>query len=192
METATIFDLLAALLEYPGEDYRARAAACAPALERVQPDAATLLAEFSRRIAALSTEELQELYTQTFDLDPANSLDVGWHLFGENYARGEFLVKMRRLLRRFALAESTELPDHLPHALVVLGRMDPQEAGEFAQACVFPALEKMRAGFKDKDNPFENVLTAMARLLESRFACVPLENSPAAPQLRVLNAGGAQ
>jgi nitrate reductase delta subunit len=187
MQGAAIYDSLAGLLQYPGEDYGQRAARCTQALAQVQPDAAPLLGEFCRRIEGLSTERLQELFTQTFDLDPTCSLEVGWHLFGEQYERGEFLVRMRQELRRHGLAESTELPDHLTHALAVLGRMELDEADTFAAACVFPALDKMRAGWEGKDNPFENVLEAIAHWLEGRHVRPPAENLPAAPVLRVLD-----
>ncbi|MBI3669601.1 MAG: nitrate reductase molybdenum cofactor assembly chaperone [Acidobacteria bacterium] len=190
METHTIYDQLAALLEYPGEDYVQRIERAAQVLAEAQPAAAGLLRSFQEQIRGSSTEELQALFTSTFDLDPVCSLEVGWHLFGEQYERGVFLVKMRQQMRRFALAESTELPDHLTHVLAVLGRMEPEEADEFAAACVHPALDKMRAGLGGKNNPFENVLEAIARLLESRHARGAEENRPAAPVLRVLDARG--
>ncbi len=190
METHAIYDQLAALLEYPGEDYVQRVERAAQALAEAQPAAAALLRSFQEQIRSSSTEELQALFTSTFDLDPVCSLEVGWHLFGEHYERGVFLVKMRQQMRRFALAESTELPDHLTHVLAVLGRMEPEEADEFAAACVHPALDKMRAGLGGKNNPFETVLEAIARLLESQHARGAEENRPAAPVLRVLDARG--
>ncbi len=200
MEATDMFDLLAGLLQYPGEDYHERTARCvraeaaAFAAEVPTPCVGTrpapLLAEFSRRIGKLSTEALQELYTQTFDLNPLCSLEVGWHLYGENYDRGAFLVKMRQQLRRFGLRESSELPDHLTHALAVLGRMEGEEAGEFAVACVLPALAKMRAGLngpsEECHNPFAYVLEAIARVLQSRHAHMPLTNRRNAAVLRVL------
>ncbi len=190
MEAATLYDLLAGLLEYPREDYFERVALC---LEAFQGSEAThaLLDEFARRIAGLSTEELQELYVQSFDLNPGGSLDVGWHLFGENYERGAFLVKMREQLRRFSLPESSELPDHLGHVLAALGRMEPEEGAEFAAGCVFPALDKMRAGLGRKENPFAIVLESVVRLLESQHPR-PAESLVGTPALRVLNDGGLE
>ncbi len=185
-----IYDQLAALLEYPGPDYRQRVERAAEALANAQPEAAALLRSFEEQIRGSTTEDLQALFTSTFDLDPVCSLEAGWHLFGEQYERGVFLVKMRQQMRRFALHESTELPDHLTHVLAVLGRMEREEADEFAVACVHPALDKMRAGLAGKNNPFENVLEAIARQLESRHARAAAENRPAAPVLRVLDARG--
>jgi nitrate reductase assembly molybdenum cofactor insertion protein NarJ len=188
METSSIYDSLAALLVYPGADYHQCVARAVDALTSVDPGDAALLDHFAMQIRDLSTGALQELFIQTFDMNPVRSLEVGWHLFGENYDRGTFLVKMRQQLRRFRIAESGELPDHITHVLAILGRMSAGEAEEFAVACVFPALEKMRAGFDDKKeaNPFQDVLNALAGLLRGWYGDVLLETAAAAPALRVL------
>ena len=39
--------------------------------------------------------ELEELYAATFDSSDDCALEVGWHLYGEAYQRGVFLVEMR-------------------------------------------------------------------------------------------------
>ncbi len=166
MEPTGLWDRLGALFRYPGEDYLEVARGCHQALRTMAPEAAARLAPFLDRLRDLPTEARQELYTATFDLNPACAPEVGWHLFGENYERGAFLVKMRRQLQRFRLGEAGELPDHLSLALAVLGRMPAEEAGEFATACLLPALGKMRASLAGKDNPFEAVLEAIMLLLE--------------------------
>jgi len=187
MQTAELYDLLAAVVNYPGEDYARRVARCVEALAGLHPQSAVALGRFRDHIAPLSVEELQERYTRTFDMDPNCALDIGWHLFGENYDRGTFLVRMRQELRRHALAETQELPDHLTHVLAVLGRMAPDKADEFAAACVLPALEKIRAGLAGKDNPYKDVLDALAGLLGSRHNCLPEETLAATGVLPVLN-----
>lgn len=181
------FDLLAGLLRYPAEGYASEALHCCEAFAANGPEIAIPLGEFLEQTRGLSLEDLQALYTTTFDLDPVCSLEIGWHLFGENYERGEFLVKMRGELRRLGIAESTELPDHLTHALEALGRMEPQEAASFATACLFPALDKMRAGMEGKSNPFENVLLAVARLLEFRYPRPKPEALTAGSAFRILD-----
>jgi nitrate reductase molybdenum cofactor assembly chaperone NarJ/NarW len=190
MKGANEFDLLASLLGYPGEEYLSKAVLCLEALAESDPEAAVPLGEFLVQTRNFSVEELQELYAATFDLDPACSLEVGWHLFGENYERGEFLVKMRGELRRLGIAESTELPDHLSHALAALGHMEPQAAADFATACLFPAVDKIRAGLKGKANPFENALSAVSHVLEHRYPRPDPETVPAEPAFRILNSGG--
>ena len=190
MTEANEFDLLASLVGYPGEEYLSKAVLCLETLAESDSEAALPLGEFLVQTRSLSLEDLQELYAATFDLDPACSLEVGWHLFGENYERGEFLVKIRGELRRLGVAESTELPDHLTHALTALGHMEPQEAADFATACLFPAVDKMRAGLKGKSNPFENALLAVSHVLERRYPRPDPEPAPAEPAFRILNSGG--
>jgi nitrate reductase delta subunit len=189
MPQAEKLDSLAALLRYPDESYFRSAQICQGALRGVPSDILALLENFCRRISSLSTEELQELFTQTFDLNPVCSLEVGWHLFGEQYERGEFLVRMRQQMRRFGVAESTELPDHLTHVLSVLGRMEQEEAEKFASACVYPALDKMRAGLAEKDNLFEVVLELIARVMENHYER-PAELAVQTPALRVIQERG--
>ena len=164
-----IYDALAELLKYPAARAPGVDASFAPG------EAGSLVDSFLRDTASLTLEQLQELYVRTFDLNPVCSLEIGWHLFGENYERGEFLVKMRQEMRRYGVPESTELPDHLTHVLPVAGRMAPEEANEFIVAFVLPALEKMRAGLAGKNNPYEKVLAAIGAVFESNHASALLE-----------------
>jgi nitrate reductase molybdenum cofactor assembly chaperone NarJ/NarW len=183
MQPPNIYDALAAVLSYPGEDYPARvqeAVLAAPA------ELAPQLQTFAMGLAGQSTLELQELYTVTFDLNPVCSLELGWHLFGENYDRGLLLVRLRGLLRQYGIAESVELPDHLSHALLLLGRMDEDARREFAIAIVLPAIGKMLDAFREKQNPYEKVLTALKTELRSLCPGVPIFIPQQEPVLRIL------
>lgn len=145
---------LADLLEYPDEHYHTAVEACR-----------ALAPEFADTVANLSTSDLEELFTRTFDLNPVCSLEVGWHLYGENYSRGDFLVTMRQHLRCLGIAESHELPDHLTHVLRVLSRMDALEAEAFANAYVVPALQKMVTALEGKKNPYDGLLKVVRSFL---------------------------
>jgi nitrate reductase assembly molybdenum cofactor insertion protein NarJ len=113
----------------------------------------------------------QELYVQTFEFNPACTLEIGWHLFGENYERGEFLVRMREQLRRHGIGESTELPDHLTHLLPLIGRMERADAAELAGQFILPALGKIRDALKD--NPYRTTLAAIEEKLEADYPNAP-------------------
>jgi nitrate reductase assembly molybdenum cofactor insertion protein NarJ len=113
----------------------------------------------------------QELYVQTFEFNPAGTLEIGWHLFGENYERGEFLVRMREQLRRHRIAESTELPDHLTHLLPLIACMEHGEAAQFVGEFILPALTKIRSAIHD--NAYELVIAGIAEKLESDFPDAP-------------------
>jgi nitrate reductase delta subunit len=186
MKSQEIYDQFAALFEYPGEDYAVRVSRCAAALVDVQPDAAASLTAFFVQICGSSAVELQEQFIQTFDLNPDCSLELGWHLYGENYDRGTYLVKLRGLLRRLGVPETHELPDHISHALELLGRLPETEAEEFAVACVLPALQKIRTKLK-AETSFHPLIESVAVLLGGRFAYVPQESMTGTAVLPVLN-----
>lgn len=190
MPGANEFRMLAGLLRYPNESFIADAIETCASLAAIEPGLAAPLREFLDRTRGLSVEDLQALYTSTFDLDPICSLEIGWHLFGENYERGEFLVKMRGKLRNLGIVESAELPDHLSHALEALGRMEPEDAADFAAACLFPALDKMIAGIQGKANSFECVLAAAQQFLSVRFERGEPAMAAPEPAFRILDSEG--
>ena len=171
MRNMDTYDALATLLTYPGEDYGEQVALCISALPPV-PGAEVV--RFAADIDGFSTDQLQELFTQTIDRNPLCSLELGWHLFGENYERGLLLVRMREELRRAGIEEGTELPDHLTHALRLLGRMEHERAADFAAAILLPALMKMLVAVRDKNTPYEHVLLALAATLRGEFPEIPL------------------
>jgi nitrate reductase delta subunit len=175
MNTET-YDLIATLLAYPSDRTRQTLDRCRTRLRSEVPDAVAPLDRFAEQTSSMTTEALQELYTQTFDLNPTCSLEVGWHLYGENYARGEFLVAMRQTLRRLNVTESTELPDHLTHALAAFGRMDTAEAGRFGPEFLRPALEKMLQG--PKGGPYAAVLEAIHAAIRAVCPAAPARDEP--------------
>lgn len=159
----TLFDELGELLRYPGADYLSRLdRACA---ESEPDESRALLQQFRAQAAAMSPQELQELYTRTFDLSPLCSLEVGWQLYGEDYARGSFLVYVRSKLREHGLAERGELPDHLANVLPLIGRLPREQAEEVREGAALPALRKMLQPFADKPNPYADLLRAVAGAL---------------------------
>ena len=94
------------------------------------PEAAKAAADFGAFAEQHELWEVEEAFTRTFDVNPTCALEVGWHLFGEEYARGMFLVRMREELRKYSLPESAELPDHIAHVLAVVAAMPDDEAAQ--------------------------------------------------------------
>jgi nitrate reductase delta subunit len=146
---------LAPLLSYPGPDYQARVRECLADVPSPE------LAEFALNIEGLAFEALQELYARTFDWNPDTTLDLGWHLFGENYDRGDFLVKLRGALRTHGLPESTELPDHLSHILPLLECMPAPEQATFIAQFVLPGLRKLCAGLAKAESAYLPLLISI-------------------------------
>lgn len=162
MQTATVLhDVLAGLLSYPAAGFHAQVAAAPAEIRPVCAPAADRLAAFAAFVERQPVSELEELFTRTFDINPACSLEVGWHLFGERYERGDFLVRMRTHMRALDLPESSELPDHLGHVLPVLGRLPREEAEAFAAQSCLPALDKMCEAFGPEPHPYLDLLEAI-------------------------------
>ncbi len=178
--TREILDVLSRILSYPKEEYPQHVRHCRNLCERPgfgnDELRGSLLAALDRFTAAtdgLTTGELEELYTRTFDINPVSSLEIGWHLYGETYERGTFLVEMRDLLRRSGVEESSELPDHLTHALLAVGRMEGEEAAAFVSKRMLKATGMILEGFAGKDNPYAHILIATKLLLAETCERVP-------------------
>ncbi|NOX90090.1 MAG: hypothetical protein GXO77_13810 [Calditrichaeota bacterium] len=112
--------------------------------------------------------EIEELFTYTFDMNPSTCLEIGWHLYGEDYQRGEFLVNMRRSLRDYRIKESVELPDHLSHCLFLLSELEKEEASEFVNSYLIKPLRKISRELDEK-NPYKNLTEILLKLFEDCF-----------------------
>jgi nitrate reductase molybdenum cofactor assembly chaperone len=162
------YDLLARLLDYPEEGGYAEAVArCIEVLEDGYAEAAALLRPLHDKVRAMSDEEVQELYTRTFDINAVCTLEIGWHIYGEDYARGALLVKLREQLRLMNVPESRELPDHLTHVLLLIGRMTGEEADELAARYLLPGLDKMLEGMTEGEHPYRALIETVSKVVRT-------------------------
>lgn len=145
-----------ALLAYPGpgfEDELSRV--------RVALGGDGRLALFFQAILTLTPSEREELFVRTFDFDPATTLELGWHLYGEDYRRGEFLVRCREILRRVGVPERGELPDHAGRLLPALALLPDEEAVPFVETTVLPALRRLLEALSARHNPYADLVAAL-------------------------------
>lgn len=160
------YEALSRLLTYPRADYAEFVEQLPQSLAETDPEAGVALAPFAAVVNELSLTELQELFTRTFDLSPACTLEVGWHLFGEEYARGAFMASLRERMRLNAVEESGELPDHLTHLLRLADAVEEEERGKIVGTFLLPAIAKMSKPFEDSDNPYAHVMKTVTGVLE--------------------------
>ena len=154
------FDLLVPLFIYPDESYAAHCRAAG-------------LNDLAAIASSLSTEQLQEQFISAFDWNPATALEIGWHLFGEDYARGGFMARVRADLRSHGVVESTELPDHLTHILALLGRMEEGQARQFSYDFVSLPVAKLVSALERKNSPFAIAMRAVSQALPARAPVPP-------------------
>lgn len=153
-----LFSALAQLLRYPSGQW---SELVARALAAAQGACAENLRRLQQLLANAAPATLEEGYVAAFDFDPEATLEIGWHLYGEDYRRGAFLVRMRQLLRDQGVEENGELPDHLSLLLQVLPALPPPEAENLAREALLPALEKIQATLERKGSPFAHLVAAV-------------------------------
>ena len=146
---------LAPLFEYPGQDYPARVKAVCKLLEGRYPLAAVDLNAFAIALPsqngafpAPALDEMQEIFTRSFDVQSITTLSVGYIVFGDDYKRGELLVNLNREHREAGVDCGSELSDHLPNVLRLIARWRDEEiVVEFVEEILHPALERMISEF---------------------------------------------
>jgi len=161
------YSLWSELVSYPDETRFTRIRDCIDALVDADSGYRDELAALDRFCAAHAQGEIEEVFVRTFENNSERALELGWHLHGENYARGVFMARLRGLLREHEIEETVELPDHLSHVLLLLERAEPELAGALARGAVLPALTRIQEGFSESDNPYQGVLTALERHLRA-------------------------
>ncbi len=165
-----VMDAFAKLLAYPDEHTAQVAELLYIVLQGEVEDAASDISQFGAFLEQHEPWQVEEAFTGTFDVNPECALEVGWHLFGEEYARGTFLVRMREELRKYGLPESTELPDHIAHVLAIVASMPDDRAATFVTACVQPAVEKLNDALaKRLDTPYRHVVSGLAAVIKQKW-----------------------
>lgn len=141
---------LAPLFRYPGEGYDPWS--CPP---------------FAHAIAELNLPQLQQTYTQTFDLAPSCSPYLGTHLFSEDSRdRARLMVGLRG-----AGVKGDELPDHIAEVLAFAPKFKEEEWRDLVTLVLAPALKKMDALLRDTANPYRHLIAATAALCGGGTSC---------------------
>ncbi len=163
-----IYGLLADVLEYPTSRTVERAKACRTALDTRNRRAYSRLNRFVEFCGETALGRIEELYTDTFDIEAVCSPYVGFHLFGEDHIRGLFMVRLKEHYALQGHHLRGELPDHI--AVMLRSLSSPErsvETVDLVGSCLIPAMEKMISLFKDDTNPYRSVLeTALVVLKE--------------------------
>jgi nitrate reductase delta subunit len=162
------WDCLAAAVRYPGSGFPAVLESCGDALAGISADAAEELRAFEEAIAHLSPARLQEMYVESFDMDPQCSLDLSWHRFGDNRRRGEMLAALREDLLGAHVQESGELPDHLSHVLMLLARQEPERAEPLGRLSL-AAVEQVEQALRKRQSPYAHLLRAVQLMVALRY-----------------------
>ncbi len=152
------YEHMARLFDYPQRDYPTWVQSVYDLLAGRHVLAAAEIDAFARSLPTEgepftpeALDEVQEIFTRSFDVQAITTLSVGYVMFGDDYKRGEMLVNLNRELREAGIDCGTELPDHLPTVLRLIARWEDRElAREFVEEILHPALERMVAEFSQR------------------------------------------
>ena len=161
-ENRQLCQLFADMLDYPGGGLRQAAESCAIQLEKSSPGITEPVQGFADFVSSQSLESLEELYTQTFDVTPATSLYLGYHLFGETPKRSEFLIKLAEAYQAHSFSSGIELADHLGIMLRFLSvSEDPEFTLPLLEECILPTLVKTEKELKKSGNQYARVIGSL-------------------------------
>jgi len=151
MHAFTHYEHLARLFDYPQRDYPSWVLANYELLKGNYIVAAAHIEAFAQVLPTQgedfnqeALDEVQEVFTRSFDVQSITTLGVGYVLFGDDYKRGELLANLGREQAIIGMSCGTELPDHLPNVLRLLARWENKElVGELVTEILHPALTMM-------------------------------------------------
>ena len=159
--------LLAFLLEYPDTTW----GEALTGLNEVVNEVAELwrrelLSGFLTYARGTASLELQEAYTQAFDLDAATSLHLTYHLMGDSEDRGKALAGLLWIYHREGFDTALgELPDYLPMMLEFLAVCpEPKDAALFWSCLGTVATLAQR--LEEKQHPYARLMRLATTILQ--------------------------
>jgi nitrate reductase delta subunit len=170
MVSITSFDtptVVALALRYPTHDGMVALRAGVDALPKGAAERE--MRRFIRGIDPMPYEDLEVLYTSTFDLTPIVAPYVGHLAWGDSYERGGFMARLQEAMHAVGVHPNGELPDHLDPILRYLAATDEPLAD--LKPVLVPAVTKMERTLAkaDSKNPYLHVLTAARIVAEERM-----------------------
>ncbi len=135
---------LADVFDYPDASYFEKVDNVLSSLQKNYPEAGVELEAFCQLFPHNNFEQMQELYTRSFDVQAITTLDIGYVLFGDDYKRGELLANLNREHKQVKNDCGNELADHLPNILRLMTKLTDHELiEELVGQILVPALDKM-------------------------------------------------
>ena len=174
---ALLWELLARLLTYPDDQYWTTVQRCLPFFTYARTRAARLMTSFADDIKDLSLEQLQSLYIEAFNRNPAWSLELGRLLHLDDRKRADMISWIEA--RTGQIPSSRAAPicqqtathpwwklhvpyDHISVALLLMTVPRSSYWDEISSRWVLPAMENLAIAMKDSKSPFEKLVKVVA------------------------------
>lgn len=160
-------------LDYPTSNLVEQIRTGIDLLKENHPQAAEKMADFLSFVENTPSGRLEEVYTGTFDINPACHIFAGHIMFGESFKRGSFMAGLEENYQNHNFDKGKELADHIPVILKFLSTLELNEtfAKDLIIDCLIPVFQKMNANFGDNsENPYVPVLRSVLLILEGAIA----------------------
>lgn len=148
-ETAIYLKTVSLLMQYPDEAYfRTLPEIKAMAGKMSRGPRRASIEQFIAHIESKEALDAQAQYTALFDMSPATTLNMTYHLWKEGEKRAQLLTRLQQEYKRAGLEKSSsELPDYLPLILEFMAAA-PQAAGAEAMVKSLEGIEALAALLK--------------------------------------------
>jgi nitrate reductase delta subunit len=159
-----VFASVAEAIKYPCPESKQKLLDLAE--EIPDPKARACYLYFLERINQMDVSQWQELYTCTWDLQPAANLYIGYQVWGDSYPRAEFMARLKKEMSSLQIATEGELPDHLIPILCYLD-VAPEPVPELLEN-ILPAVRLIQQTLRkaDSQNPYLALLDILVEQLE--------------------------
>ncbi len=170
----SLYDHLAGLLDYPREDIKIKTGECIKALAnypQYPPEVMEELKNFQKEIEEIPLDDIQGVYSYTFELTTEYTLDMGSHIY-DGFKRSNQLATIKSMYKStgFPYEEVSrgELPDQLPVVLKFLGFLKDEELKKnFRETFLILAMEKLVKNFdKNRKNIYSHLITAIYKVID--------------------------
>jgi len=164
-----IYALFASVLDYPAAGVFSEARELSRQIAANDSEAADLAREFETALSGMRLEQLQEVYTSSFDMHPDCVPNLGCHIFGEDVRRNIFMAQLKERMDRAQVPKGVELPDHLSLVLRLLDLLENKdEASALIEDCLIPGVAHILSALRqiNGSSPYVSALQALLATLK--------------------------
>ena len=162
--------LLSALLQYPDHDLLGQ-------IEMIETEIADMpsremkkcMDDFLLYLKTHSPIHLQEGYTAAFDMNPTTTLNLTFHIYGDNEKRADVLARLQQRYQDAGYERITgELPDYLPMMLEFLSVCPDTENTHLIWECL-QGLEEVVDRLQKAAPPYAALLQPLVPMVADRI-----------------------
>ncbi len=166
VDKAAALSSLAAMLEYPAEDYLDNVERARELCSSISRPAGRRLGEFHKLASKHTLEELEELFTRTFEIAPVCNLYTSAYIYGdESFDRGTLMSTLKVKFQEAGFDPGDELPDHLAVLLKFATYLTTEEFNELITCCLMDPVKQMNELLKNSNGPYSALMQAISDIL---------------------------